>query len=64
MGKMKHLFMEEMELDIAQSCSDHDLYKSTKSLRDFKGGTSKPNMKNMQSHGIRLKSFKTFKNDK
>ena len=61
---MKELFMEQIELDESQSCSDHELYKSTKSLSKFQGGTSKPNMKNMQSHCIRLKSFKTFKNAK
>ena len=64
MGKIKHLFMEERELLEAQSCSDHQDYKATKSLSNSYGGTSKPNMKNMQSHGIRVKSFKTFKNAK
>ena len=64
MGRINETHMEELEFSEAQSCSDHDLYKSTKSLSKFQGGTSKPNMKNMQSHGIRFKSFKTFKNAK
>jgi len=66
MGRMKELFMEEIELLESQSHIDidHQDYKATKSLSKSYGGTSKPNMKNMQSHGIRLKSFKTFKNAK
>jgi len=64
MGYFKNQTIEELELNEAQDSSIHSDFKSTKSLSKFQGGTSKPNMKEIQSHGLRLKSFKTFKNAK